>query len=195
MKLAEWCKQLSRVTEFSIRTEQPLQILFLTYSSFEYVLFYQFYAKITTFFFIKKCSFRLLSYTLTSKCLEETNVKMMSRCQKWRQNHHTDIMHKSCLTPPHVRWHFLDPVVFKEIPLGYARIGGLSLSLHFFIYLTFLYHLFWRQLGIIAVLLTGPLNIKSYYFVPFIIAFCDLSRFTREIIHTVEQIGRIFCDN
>ena len=53
LRLAE---QFSQVTEFSIRTEQSLQILFLAYSSLdncirlEYVLFYQFDAKITTFF-------------------------------------------------------------------------------------------------------------------------------------------------
>ena len=43
--------QLSRVTEFSIRTEQPLLILFLAYLT-----------KISTFS-IKKCSVRLLSTT------------------------------------------------------------------------------------------------------------------------------------
>ena len=48
-------EQFSRVTEFSIRTEQPLLILFLAYPfdnafRLEYVMFYQFYAKITTFF-------------------------------------------------------------------------------------------------------------------------------------------------
>ena len=46
----------------------------------ECVLFYQFYAKIlvTTFVLIKKCSVRLLSHTLTSKSLAETDVKMTS---------------------------------------------------------------------------------------------------------------------
>ena len=79
-------EQLSRVTEFSIRTEQPLQILFLVYSSFdnafrlEYVLYCQFYAKITTLS-IKKSSVRHLSYTLMSKRLKETIVKMTSRRQ------------------------------------------------------------------------------------------------------------------
>ena len=42
----------------------------------KYVLFYQFYAKITTFFSIKKCSGLLLSDTLMSECLPETDVKM-----------------------------------------------------------------------------------------------------------------------
>ena len=47
--------ELSRLTEFSIRTEKPLWILFLAYSSFritfmlENVLFYQIYAQITFF--------------------------------------------------------------------------------------------------------------------------------------------------
>ena len=59
----------------------------------EYVLFYQFYAKITTFFSIKKCLGWLLSYTLTSKRLAETDMKMTSRCSKMMSkcpNHHTD---------------------------------------------------------------------------------------------------------
>ena len=47
----------------------------------EYVLVYQFYAKITTFFNQEKFG-RLLSYTLTSKCLAETDVKMTSKRQK-----------------------------------------------------------------------------------------------------------------
>ena len=51
----------------------------------EYVLFYQFYAKITTFF-NKKSLVRLISYTLTSKHLAETDMKMMSRRQKWHPN-------------------------------------------------------------------------------------------------------------
>ena len=79
--------------EFSIRTEQPLQILFFLHAllsiitiRLEYVLFYQFYTKITTFSSIKKCSVWLLPYTLTSKSLAETDVKMKSRHQKWRLN-------------------------------------------------------------------------------------------------------------
>ena len=47
----------------------------------EYVLFYQFYAKITTFF-DQESSLRLLSYTLMSKRLAETDMKMTSRHQK-----------------------------------------------------------------------------------------------------------------
>ena len=44
----------------------------------EYVLFYQFYTKITTFFDLEKFG-TALSYTLTSKRLAETDVKMTSR--------------------------------------------------------------------------------------------------------------------
>ena len=49
-------EQSSGVTEFSISTEQPLLILFLAYLiltiafRLDFVLFYQFYAEITTFF-------------------------------------------------------------------------------------------------------------------------------------------------
>ena len=60
-------------------------------------------------FSIKKSTVRLLSYTLTSKRLVETNVNMTPRHQKWCQNRHTDGMHKSSYTP-HVRWHFLPPI-------------------------------------------------------------------------------------
>ena len=56
-----------------------------------------------------------------SKYLEETDMKMTSRRQKWCQNHLIDIMHERCLTPPHVRRHFLALVVLTEIPVGYAR--------------------------------------------------------------------------
>ena len=68
----------------------------------EYVGFFlSIYAKITTFFSIKKCSVRLLSYTLTSKRLRKLtwkwrqDVKITSK----RKNHHTDVMHESRLTP------------------------------------------------------------------------------------------------
>ena len=44
----------------------------------EYVLFYQFYAKITIFFDHEK-TVRLLSYTLTSKRLAETDMKLTSK--------------------------------------------------------------------------------------------------------------------
>ena len=56
--------------------------LFLDFSVylFKYVLFYQFYSKIITFF-DQDNSVRLLSYTLTAKRLTETDVKMTSRHQ------------------------------------------------------------------------------------------------------------------
>ena len=70
----------------------------------EYVLFYQFYTKITTFF-IRKSSVWLHSYTLTSNHLVETDVKMMSRRQKWCQNRHTDIIPgSSCMLFLLVLW-------------------------------------------------------------------------------------------
>ena len=74
----------------------------------EYVLFYQFYAKITTFFDQEKWV-RLLSYTLTSKRLAETDVKVMSRRQKWRQNRHTDVMHENLSYTPHCKTTFPSP--------------------------------------------------------------------------------------
>ena len=83
-------RAVTRVTEFSVCTEEPLWILVLAYYTLpstiafrlEYVLLYKFCAKITTFFFIKKGSVRLLSSTLTSKRLTENVVKMTSRLQR-----------------------------------------------------------------------------------------------------------------
>ena len=60
----------------------------------EYVLFYQFYSKITTFFNEEKFGMTPL-LQFWRKHLAETDVKMTSR----RQNCHTDIMHESRLTP------------------------------------------------------------------------------------------------
>ena len=37
------------------------------------------------------------------------------------QNCHPDVMHESHLIPPRLRWHFLAPIAFTEIPFGYAR--------------------------------------------------------------------------
>ena len=48
----------------------------------EHMLFYQFYDKITTFFRPRHVRIGFLPYTLTSKCLAEADVKMMSRRQK-----------------------------------------------------------------------------------------------------------------
>ena len=77
----------------------------------DYILFYQFYAKITTFFLLKKCLVRLLSYILTSKGLAKTDVKMtLYWCHAWELSY-----------TPHVRRLFLAPVGFMEILVGYAR--------------------------------------------------------------------------
>ena len=76
-RLAKHAKQLSRVTEFLICTEQLLWILFLAYRfpsttvfNLQYALFYLFNAKIST-----KCSVRLLSTMLTSERLVANDVK------------------------------------------------------------------------------------------------------------------------
>ena len=127
-------KQLSRVTEFSIRTEQPLWIPFLAYFSFDnsflkslnMSLIYEFYAKITEFF-IKKCSIWFLSKTLTSEHLAESDVKnWCCDIKNWCHYIKKTTWYQSCtrvaLLPLHVRQHFLAPVVFTEIPVGYARM-------------------------------------------------------------------------
>ena len=81
---------------------------------------------------------------LTSKRLAENGIQthvvtsktdvMMS---KWRP----DIMHKSRLTPSHVRRHFLSPVRFTEIPVGYARIYVSYVSYRYLQNIVFLQHL------------------------------------------------------
>ena len=81
----------------------------------EYVLFYQFYAKITTIFDQEKFGMAPLLYV---------DVEMFGGNQC--QNRHTDVMHEGRLTPPHVRRHFLAPVGFTGITVGYARNYVLS---------------------------------------------------------------------
>ena len=78
----------------------------------EYVLFYKFYAKITTFFDQEMFGLAQLLYV---------DVKRFGGNDFKTSKSHTDVMHDSRLTSPHVRRHFLAPVVFTEIPVGYAR--------------------------------------------------------------------------
>ena len=63
----------------------------------EYVLFYQFCAKITIFF-DQESSIRLLSNTLTLKRLAENDVSASNMTSRG-QNRRTDVMHESRLTP------------------------------------------------------------------------------------------------
>ena len=85
----------------------------------EYVLFYQVYAKITTFFDHEMFGTALLLYI---------DVEMFGG--NWRQDVKNDVetsktsywrhARESSYTP-HVRRHFLAPVEFTAIPVGYAR--------------------------------------------------------------------------
>ena len=81
----------------------------------EYVLFYQFYSKITTFFDQEKFGTPPLLYfdvkTFRGNWRED-DIKT-SKSSYWRH------ARESSYTP-HVR-HFLAPVGFTEIPVGYAR--------------------------------------------------------------------------
>ena len=87
----------------------------------EYVLFYQFYTKITTFFDQEKFGTTPLLHvdieTFGGNWLEMTSKrqKMMWKSSSWRH------ARKSSYTP-HLRWHFLAPVTFTEIQVGCARI-------------------------------------------------------------------------
>ena len=82
----------------------------------EYVLFYQLYAKITTFFDREMFGSALLLYVYVETFRgnwRENEVKM-SKSSYWRHARETSYT-------PHVRRHFLAPVGFAEIPVGYAR--------------------------------------------------------------------------
>ena len=71
----------------------PLTIAF----RLEYVLFYQFYAKVTIFFDEEKFGTAPLLY-VDDKRLAENDIKT-SKMKSKRQNGHTDVMHESRLTP------------------------------------------------------------------------------------------------
>ena len=92
----------------------------------EYVLFYQFYAKITIFFDQEKFGTAPLLYFDVMRCLAETKVKMNSR-QKKNDVKIIILMHESSFTP-HARRLFLAPVEFTEILVGYARIAHSTFS-------------------------------------------------------------------
>ena len=91
-------EQSSRVTEFSIRTEQPLLILFLhnlpsaVAFMFEFVLLYQIYAKITTFFDQEM----LGSISIDLRRLRRNVWRKMTTSE--RQNRQPDLMHECRLT-------------------------------------------------------------------------------------------------
>ena len=76
-------------------------------------------------FSVKKSSVRLLSYRLTSKRLAENDVKT-SKSSCWRH-----ALESSYIL--HVIRHFLAPVGFTEIPVGYARILFLTWRSSFWI--------------------------------------------------------------
>ena len=82
------------------------------------VLFYQYYLKIATSFDQEKFGTAPHVYVVVEKFggnWLKNDVKM----SKYR-NRQTVVMDKSRLTPSHGRQHFLAPVRFNEIPVGYA---------------------------------------------------------------------------
>ena len=91
----------------------------------EYVLFYLFYAKITIFFDPSKFAMALLLYLDVETFggnWRENDVNMSNITSKSSYWHHARV---SSYTP-HVRRHFLAPVGFTEILVGYARRHFLS---------------------------------------------------------------------
>ena len=93
-------------------------ILFLRQLHLEYVLFYQFYVKITTFFdqekFISTAPLLYVDVETFGGNWCENDVKT-SKSSYWRH------AWESSYTP-RVRRHFLAPVGFMEIRVRYARI-------------------------------------------------------------------------
>ena len=59
------------------------------------------------------CYLRRWRWNFWQKMTSQTDIMMSKR--------HPDVMHESCLTPPHLTIHFLALVGFTEIPVGYAR--------------------------------------------------------------------------
>ena len=122
VRLHERCRTVTWVTEFSICTEEPLWILFFLHTlpltvafRLEYVLFYQFCAKITKFFDQEKFGTAPLFYADVKTFggnWRENDVKT-SKMTYYRQNRHTDVIHESSYTP-HVRRHFLAPDGFTK---------------------------------------------------------------------------------
>ena len=97
----------------------------------ECVLFYHFYAKITTFFDQEKFGTTPVLYV----DVETFGGKLM---WKWRQDFQNEVKTskssywrhaRETSYTPHVRRHFLAPVGFTEILVGYARIQSLPLLL------------------------------------------------------------------
>ena len=93
-----------------------------------YVLFYQFYARITTFFDQEQFDTAPVLYVdakTFGRNWHENDVRM-SKVTSNHQNRQTDVIPLESSYTSHVRQHFLVPVGFTEIPVGYARKAFLS---------------------------------------------------------------------
>ena len=120
------CRTVTRGTEFQFEPKNHYGFFFLhTLSSIiafklEYVLFYQFYTEITTFFDQEKFATAPLLYadieTFGGNWRENdvNTSKMRSKSSYWRHAQESSYS-------PHVRQHFLAPVGFTEIQVEYAR--------------------------------------------------------------------------
>ena len=88
--------------------------------SIECVLFYQFHTRITTFS-NKKCSVRLLSKKLMSKCLVPNDIKndvKIDVLPLWKRSSYT----------PSIRRKYPERVKVAENLVRYARMGFISLN-------------------------------------------------------------------
>ena len=188
--LAEWCQTITWVTEFSICIPKNHYGFFFLHTlpstiafRFEYVLFYQFYAKITTFLDQEKFDMAPLLYndveTFGRNWLENDvkTSKMTSKSSYWchaRESSYT----------PHVR-HFLAPVRFTEILIGYPRI--LCILLPFMEWLVYCCHT-WFSMGDLGMQVSVHSSVRSsicqqllcvswgrnscYSFVPIVLKLC-----------------------
>ena len=104
---------------------------------FEYVLFYQFYARITSFFDEEKFG------TAPPLCVDvekfggnwrENDAKTSKMTSKRPKSAYWRHAWESPYTP-HVRRHFLAPIGFTEIQVGYARRGvSIGVPLYLMLY-------------------------------------------------------------
>ena len=146
---------------FSLHTQIPSTITF----KLDYSLFYYFYAEISQ---SAICSQELtgsaISTMLTSKRVTQNDVKISKR--------HPDAMHESCLTPS-VRRHFLAPVGFTEIPVGYARI--------------YIIYVHWVLLG------SGSLSSEGVFFF-FFFLLQSINSNSHNVTQFSLQVGKYFKD-
>ena len=94
----------------------PLTFAFML----EFMLFYQFYAEITIFFLSSDVRFGSYLRRWYRNVCRKTDVNMTSKSQRWCQNAISSSWRHAQESSYTRERHFLAPVGFTEIPVGYA---------------------------------------------------------------------------